>query len=328
MQNASLHCPSNRPLLQRVASRLPPFLHRPAVAFGRAIGHLPVDLDLQHRIVWFLRNEFERPRRSFEIDFYGYRYPGDGEDLIDMLVYYFGAFEWPVVMLLRDLARALTTTAGKPVCYDIGANTGQHSLFIARHVGRVYAFEPYGPVREKLERRVRLNRLDHVEVLPTALGDVEGEAYYYPPRTTNGGTGSFLAQTNHENSRSSIRLPVAQGDRLVAVRGLLPPDLMKIDVEGFEKLVLQGLAETLRRHRPIIVAELSKASRWLFGNEAGLRTRLYDDCLLFEVANRRIPRGYRLRPFDFARSGQFLCVPRERVPLLARVRIPAADGSS
>ena len=54
----------------------------------------------------------------------------------------------------------------------------------------------------------------------------------------------------------------------------------------------------------------------MFGSEQGLRAKLYDACVLFDVSPRTPLRGYCLGPFDFARSEQFLCVPCERLPLL------------
>ena len=302
------------------ARSLRQYLRRPAMLLGRAVGHLPVLFDFQCRFVWFLADRFEWPRLPFEIDFRGYRYPGSGSDVIDSQVFYFGAFERPVVALLDDLALKLAKPDRKPILYDIGANSGQHSLFVARNLQRIYAFEPYAPVREKFEQRIRLNGLHHIEMLSVALGDQDGEAHYYAPITVNRGTGSFLAGVNRENSRTSMLLPVARGDRLVQERGLLPPDIIKLDVEGSEKLVLGGLVQTINRYRPAIVAELSAASRWLFGGEAGLRAKLYDDCMLFDVVKRAVPRGYRLKPFDFARAEQFLCLPRERASQFALPR--------
>jgi FkbM family methyltransferase len=313
--------------LRLAARRVRQLLRRPAMALARTVGHLPVDLGVQRQFVWFVRTFFEHPRVPFEIDFCGYRYPGSGNDVIDLAVYYFGAFEWPVVALLHDLARGLASGARKPVFYDIGANTGQHSLFVARDVQHIYAFEPFAPVRKIFEQRIRINDLSHVDLLPFGLGDREGEAHYYLPLTINRGTGSFLAGITPENSRRAILLPMKIGDQLIEERGLTPPDLVKLDVEGSEKLVLGGLERTFKQYRPVIVSELSDASRWLFGGEAGLRSKLYDDCLLFDVTRRAVPRGYRLQPFEYARSAQFLCLPRERSSLLARLRGRLDDGA-
>lgn len=289
---------------------------RPVVLFCRALGHLPFLFTAQERLLWFLRDRFDWPRPPFEIAFRGQRYRGDTNDVIDCGVYYFGAFEWWVAMLLDDLVRRWTAAWGKPVLYDVGANTGHHSLYVAAGTKRIYAFEPYEPVLRKFRDHIARNELTHIEVLAVGLGDTEGEANYYAPATTNRGTGSFLAGTTPQNNRTPIRLPVTRGDRVVMEKGLLAPDIIKLDVEGSEKLVLRGLAETIRTHRPVILSELSSAARWLFSDEAGLRAALYPDCVLLEVARRKPRRGYRLRRFDFATSEQFLCVPRERAVVL------------
>jgi FkbM family methyltransferase len=298
------------------------------MALGRAIGHLPVDVALQHRLVDLLRGTFEHPRLPFEVDFRGHRYPGSGADVIDMYVYYYGVFEWWVVMLLRDLAGALGKAGIRPVFYDIGANSGHHSLYLAREAREIHAFEPYPPVREKFEQRIRMNKLDHIRIHPVALGDVAGTSHYYPPITINQGTGSFLALATPENSRRSIPLPVARGDDLIAAEDLPPPDLVKLDVEGSEKLVLRGLQSTIHRHRPVILSELSTAGRALFGDEAGLRELLYPDCRLIGVRRRMLPRGYRLQPFDFARDEQVLCLPAEKLGLLRGNRTALASSSA
>jgi FkbM family methyltransferase len=298
-------------------------LKRPIVGFCRALGHLPFLFGAQERLLWFLRDRFDWPRPPFDIAFRGYRYRGDTDDVIDCGVYYFGAFEWWVVMLLDDLVRRMAAASGKPVLYDIGANTGHHSLYVASGVKRIYAFEPYEPALTKFRERIALNGLSQIELLPVGLGDEDGEANYYAPATVNRGTGSFLAGTTAQNSRTPIRLPVIRGDRLVEERGLLPPDIIKLDVEGSEKLVLRGLAETISRHRPVILGELLSAGRWLFGDEAGLRAALYPDCILLEVARRQPIRGYRLRRFDFTTSEQFLCMPRERAAELGLAHIVA-----
>ena len=45
-----------------------------------------------------------------------------------------------------------------------------------------------------------------------------------------------------------------------------------------------------------------------------------DDCLLVGVTKRAVPGGYRPQLFEYARSAQILCLPRERLSLLARLR--------
>jgi hypothetical protein len=57
-------------------------------------------------------------------------------------------------------------------------------------------------------------------------------------------------------STSRVRVSVRSVDSMVGSGEIPPPGLMKIDVEGAELMVLQGAAETLRRHHPRIFAEI------------------------------------------------------------------------
>ena len=92
-------------------------------------------------------------------------------------------------------------------------------------------------------------------------------------------------------------------------------DLLKIDVEGYEKNVLAGLAETLRRDRPVILFELGPKAKIFasmdvkggFRSEAELRGALYDDHCLFTLVGAR---KARLAAFDWAWE-EAVCMPRQ-----------------
>ena len=51
---------------------------------------------------------------------------------------------------------------------------------------------------------------------------------------------------------------VREGDRCRKELHIPPPDVLKIDVEGFEPQVIAGLAETIRQKRPVIFFEHTK----------------------------------------------------------------------
>jgi hypothetical protein len=95
---------------------------------------------------------------EFITDFYGFRYRGLSGNYIDAHILYFGAYEKPLLYWLRDTAALLQDE--DLVFLDIGANTGQHSLFMSRLVAEVHSFEPYPPVLERLNHTVKLNSLN------------------------------------------------------------------------------------------------------------------------------------------------------------------------
>lgn len=141
---------------------------------------------------------------------------------------------------------------------DVGANTGQHSLFMSKLVAEVHAFEPYPPVLARLNDAVESNSLDNVFVHPVGLGAANETLEFFEPPATNQGTGSFVLSDGGK-SEAVTRLQVVIGDEYLAQRGMERVDVMKIDVEGYEKNVLAGLAKTLERDRPVVVLEVTVA---------------------------------------------------------------------
>jgi len=131
--------------------------------------------------------------------------------------------------------------------WDVGAATGLYTIFLARVVGekgQVVAFEPELDSYTRLRENVRLNCLENVRPFQMALSDHDGFALLQTGDvsgvgriTESGGSGGTPARFE--------RVTTARGDGLVARQGLPSPRAVKVDVEGHEHSVLQGLAQTL-----------------------------------------------------------------------------------
>lgn len=119
---------------------------------------------------------------------------------------------------------------------DVGANVGNHTMWMAAICSlRVVAFEPI--VYEELSRNVNLNDLsERVSVRPYALGDYAG-------------TANHVGKGQLSEDGGDIRVRLLDQFKLKDVA------VIKIDVEGWEPLVLRGGEETIRRDRPVIFAE-------------------------------------------------------------------------
>jgi len=156
---------------------------------------------------------------------------------------------------------ALARRVLKPgdVALDVGAHIGFFTMHMADQVGasgRVYAFEPFGPNADLLERSIAENRFgDRVAFRRAAVGAATGAATLtFPVETLNSG-GAYLLRTG--------TVPLA-GNRtrevpLVAIDALdlrRPVRFVKMDVEGAEPLVVRGAARVLREDRPTILSEL------------------------------------------------------------------------
>ena len=200
--------------------------------------------------------------KEFETDFFGLTYRGNLNSFLDWSVYFYGAYEKEYLPLFRDIVKHVPT----PVFIDVGANVGHHSMFMSLHCSAVHAFEPNPSVRTRLERQIAANAIDNIFVHGVGLGDNEEELPFYAPRGPNQGTGSFIRGHNPNNNEEYGTLRVVNGDEYISRLNLDNIDLIKIDVEGFEKNALKGLRNTIIRYKPNIVVEFSPTTKNTFSD--------------------------------------------------------------
>jgi FkbM family methyltransferase len=115
--------------------------------------------------------------------------------------------------------------------WDVGANIGGYTLLAAEKGASVTAFEPGHETHSELTQNILLNRLwDRVETEKVALSNESGEARLSHEEKTG-------SRTVGEHGEKIELLP---GDSLKE-----EPEVVKIDVEGHEVEVLEGMRETL-----------------------------------------------------------------------------------
>ena len=72
--------------------------------------------------------------------------------------------------------------------YDVGANVGQHTLFMSKHSDEVISFELFEPVRTKLLQKLEENKIRNVRVFPIGLGARDEDLAFSSPTGDNLGT--------------------------------------------------------------------------------------------------------------------------------------------
>lgn len=124
--------------------------------------------------------------------------------------------------------------------FDIGANVGQTAEECVRAFpgARIFSFEPAPETFALLERNVA--PLSAVTPINLALSDHAGEAMM-----TQGLGGENTLGTSHRGDAASVPVKLETVDGFIAARGIDPPDLLKMDVEGHELQVLAGAAHAL-----------------------------------------------------------------------------------
>jgi FkbM family methyltransferase len=162
-----------------------------------------------------------------------------------------GIYEREFLELLRD--RVLNhADCSQKVALDVGANIGNHSLFLSNLFKRVIAFEPNPLARSILDLNLGLNEVANIEVRAVGLSDQEGITHLrFDPANLGAASASPFARSVGSSRREEIKL--ALGDEEIDPSE--PVGFIKVDVEGAEEGVLKGLARTIQTHGPVIMME-------------------------------------------------------------------------
>jgi len=173
----------------------------------------------------------------------------DLADLISREVCFTGLYEPPVTRVFTHYARPGAAIA------DVGANWGYFTLVAASAVGpsgSVIALEPDPRQFAALSRNVELNGFAHVRCIEAAAASSDGRVTLagFADEGANRGV-SRIADGGEGGPTFDVR--AVRLDAIVP--GPDAVDLVKIDVEGAEDLVLEGMRDGLRsrRYRALIL---------------------------------------------------------------------------
>ncbi len=151
-----------------------------------------------------------------------------------------------------------TLVNGKRRVLDVGANIGCTTLLFAQLADKVVSFEPSLSTYEFLKANIASSGFDHIELHNVGLGkEDEDLTLTFDRHNRSGGFISSRVQALAEYAVEKVS--IRKGDTYLA--SITPPrktvDFVKIDVEGFELDVLQGLTATLERDRPVVILEMN-----------------------------------------------------------------------
>jgi FkbM family methyltransferase len=139
-----------------------------------------------------------------------------------------------------QLTKALLDAVFPGDCvWDVGANVGHYTRLLAERVGQsgcVVAFEPFSPAFRQLAANT--SRFPQVKSLQLALGAYEQDLHIDPVAHS---PGFSLIGNGAENGEA---VHVTTGRKTI-LEGCPRPNILKVDVEGFEEDVLWGMREEL-----------------------------------------------------------------------------------
>ena len=252
-----------------------------------------------------LRRNGKTPDYAFSKDFYGLKYKGNLNNNIDANVFFYGAFEKPLLFFLRDTLNALITETPKAIFMDIGANVGHHSIFLSKFASQVLAFEPYPKVNMQFKQQIAHNNISNIQIFEIGLSDRRETLNYYAPTGNNEGIGSFDESSIGKGNTSYGKLELQEGDQVIASDSWKNIKLIKIDVEGFEKKVIKGLSRTIEEERPVIVCEITYGQQLSFVSIEELSSYLPQNYEILTFNTRRLDGSKDKRKGSLAKRSGF-----------------------
>lgn len=206
----------------------------------------------------FLMKLFKnKEKRQFKFE--GINFSVDTNTYLGSKMFWRGAHSWPPIFALRDHV--------KPgfVCIDIGANQGEYTMWMSKMAGKggkVVSYEPLTKMYALLQENIRINKIAAENVTPVqiGLGNEECVVPIYWNKdgvdTINEGTPSIFKDGEQDTMVEQIQIKESGKAIRELIKGKI--DFIKIDVEGSEMRVLQGMTDLLEKYMPIMLIELNR----------------------------------------------------------------------
>jgi FkbM family methyltransferase len=148
------------------------------------------------------------------------------------------------------------------ICVDLGANFGYYSLLLSDlsgKTGKTIAVEPNPYICELLKKTAIINEWSF-DVIEGAVSNKNGQAILTVENMYLGG-GTIMSLDENLPDRSRLNVATYTLDFLVSEKNLEKIDFIKMDCEGFEPFVLEGMNETIKKNPQLkIVMEYSPYS--------------------------------------------------------------------
>ena len=144
-------------------------------------------------------------------------------------------------------------------CLDIGGNIGYYVLLESKYVGskgNIIAIEPSPLNFECLKKNLTSLNLKNVQAYNIAAGENDGITKFL---IYEGAGNSCMVLPDDEKPKwpgNIISIPIKKMDSFLEEKKIDKIDFLRMDVEGYEKKVINGLNKTIRKFKPIIYMEL------------------------------------------------------------------------
>tara|TARA_R110000851_G_scaffold39143_1_gene99817 strand:+ start:730 stop:1509 length:780 start_codon:yes stop_codon:yes gene_type:complete len=189
----------------------------------------------------------------------------------------------------RFFERNLTSN---DILVDAGSNYGWHSIKSSKLCEEIYSFEPQKLIYDLQLSSINKNNLNNILLFNCGVGNLNEKKQMRP--------------INYEDSVNIGDLSIGDGGEEIEIKTLdsiIPNgfDFIKIDVQGYEKFVLEGAIDNIRKYKPTIIVEFEEHQLRKFGYGC---TELFD--MIREL-------GYVIYFLDYHYPSDHVCVHKDKL---------------
>jgi FkbM family methyltransferase len=139
---------------------------------------------------------------------------------------------------------------------DIGSNIGNHSIYFSKYFKKVLSFEP----NQMLFNLLKINTQEYKNIKTYNIGLSncnKNKDLYYCNENLGGGTLIKKNLLNYKKKIFSIKVKLKKLDNIIFGNKLQNIGLIKLDAEGHEQQIIEGMKNVLKKCSPIILIEVN-----------------------------------------------------------------------
>lgn len=160
---------------------------------------------------------------------------------------YYEELLWKKVLSLLDKPKIIV---------DAGANIGYFSLFFNHYFpdAKIYAFEPIPNTYQYFKKNIEINNCQSITTYNLGLFNEKKEIDMYY-NMEGSGSSSLVDLLNTKNTKN-IKCKFTTLDNFYEENDIRGCNLIKCDVEGAEKFVIEGGINVIKKYKPVIFCEM------------------------------------------------------------------------
>ena len=162
-------------------------------------------------------------------------------DPVVSVALFFGVYENQEINEFENLVQP------NMIFLDIGANLGLYTALANKKMkgtGKIFAFEPQTIAFETLQKTIKINNIKNVIAEQIALSDTAGKGTIYSS-PDNGGDNRMYLDAEQKFTAEEVNCQI--GDKYLFSHNIDKVDLIKIDTQGYEFFVIEGLKNIIKK---------------------------------------------------------------------------------